>query len=86
MIAAVIRSGIRLGMSETTDTLVLIISEEMGQLSVARNGRIYHNLSPQEIRKKINEYLTEESQEIIESETAPENEPVTQISKNPVTN
>ena len=73
-------------MSETTDTLVLIISEETGQMSVTRNGRIYYNLSPQEIRKKINDYLTEESQEIIESETAPENKSVTQISENPVAN
>ena len=55
-------------------------------MSVTRNGRIYHNLSPQEIRKKINEYLTEESSEIVESETAVENETVTQISENPVTN
>ena len=81
-----LRHRAALGMSETTDTLVLIISEETGQMSVTRNGRIYYNLSPQEIRKKINDYLTEESQEIIESETAPENKSVTQISENPVAN
>jgi len=81
-----LRHRAALGMSETTDTLVLIISEETGQMSVTRNGRIYHNLSPQEIRKKINDYLTEDSQEIIESETTAENEPVTQISENPVIN
>ncbi len=48
------------GMSEVTDSLVLVVSEETGQMSVARNGNVYHNLSGQEIREKIREYLTEE--------------------------
>lgn len=48
------------GMSEVTDTLILVVSEETGQMSVARNGIVYHNLSGQEIREKIREYLTEE--------------------------
>lgn len=48
------------GMSEVTDTLILVVSEETGQMSVARNGVVYHNLSGQEIREKIREYLTEE--------------------------
>jgi diadenylate cyclase len=48
------------GMSEVTDTLILVVSEETGQMSVARNGIVFHNLSGQEIRDKIREYLTEE--------------------------
>ncbi len=55
-----LRHRAAIGMSETTDTIILIVSEETGQLSVARNGTIYHNLSNQEIRSKINDYLTEE--------------------------
>jgi len=55
-----LRHRAAIGMSETTDTLVLVISEETGQLSVVRNGQIFHNLSTQEVRKKINEYFTEE--------------------------
>jgi diadenylate cyclase len=51
------RAGI--GMSEITDTLVLLVSEETGQLSAARNGQIYHNLSLPEVRQKINEYMME---------------------------
>ena len=46
-----------MGMSENTDTLVLVVSEETGQISVARNGALAHNLSPQEVRKRINQYL-----------------------------
>ncbi len=48
------------GMSEVTDTLILVVSEETGQMSVAKNGIVFHNLSGQEIREKIREYLTEE--------------------------
>lgn len=49
------RAGI--GMSEATDAIVLIVSEETGQLSMAKNGKILHNLSFQEIRETINDYL-----------------------------
>ena len=48
-----------LGMSEATDTLVLIVSEETGQMSLARNGQMDSNLSVPEIRKRINTYLLE---------------------------
>jgi len=54
-----LRHRAAIGMSEQTDTLVLVVSEETGQLSVARNGRVFYSLSPQDIRKKINDYLSE---------------------------
>jgi diadenylate cyclase len=56
-----LRHRAAIGMSEATDTLVLVVSEETGQMSVVRNGVIYNNLSPAEIRKKVNEYIYEES-------------------------
>ncbi len=49
------RAGI--GMSEATDALILIISEETGQISMAKNGKVLHNLSFQEVREIINDYL-----------------------------
>jgi diadenylate cyclase len=49
------RAGI--GMSEATDALILVISEETGQISMAKNGKILHNLSFQEVREIINDYL-----------------------------
>ena len=55
-----LRHKAAIGMSEATDTIILIVSEETGQLSVARNGTIYHNLSNQEIRAKMNDYLAED--------------------------
>lgn len=53
-----LRHRAAIGMSEATDTLVLIISEETGQVSLARNGKILHNLSFQEVRELINDYLS----------------------------
>lgn len=52
------RAGI--GMSEATDTLVLVVSEETGQLSMMKNGKVLHNLSFQEVREIINDYLNNE--------------------------
>ena len=56
------RAGI--GMSENTDTLVVVVSEETGQISTMRNGAISHNLSTQELRKVINEYLFEDHPDV----------------------
>lgn len=55
-----LRHRAALGMSETTDTLIMVVSEETGQLSMAKNGKLIHNLSPQELRRNINAYLFEE--------------------------
>ncbi|MEO1051244.1 MAG: diadenylate cyclase CdaA [Bacteroidota bacterium] len=55
-----LRHRAAIGMSEVTDTLVLVVSEETGQMSIVQNGKIFHNLSALEIRKKINEYLFED--------------------------
>ena len=67
-----LRHRAALGMSEATDTLILIVSEETGQLSMARNGELIHNLSPQEIRKAINDYLFDEEEEVKEASSAKE--------------
>ncbi|MFY0607255.1 MAG: diadenylate cyclase CdaA [Cyclobacteriaceae bacterium] len=53
------RAGI--GMSENTDSFVVAVSEETGQISTMRDGEIFSNLSAQELRKAINEYLYEDS-------------------------
>lgn len=52
-----LRHRAALGMSENTDCLVIVISEETGQLTAAQNGVFHRNLSIQEVRKMINEYL-----------------------------
>ena len=52
------RSGI--GMSENTDTLVMIISEETGRLILARNGKYLKGLKLKQVEQKILEYLHNE--------------------------
>ncbi|MFC2123303.1 diadenylate cyclase CdaA [Bacteroidota bacterium] len=55
-----LRHRAAIGMTEVTDSLVLVVSEETGQMSVVLRGEIKHNLSGQEIRQMIKNYLTEE--------------------------
>ena len=61
-----LRHRAAIGMSEATDTLILVVSEETGQMSLARHGHIWHNMSGLDIRKRINEYLQEESSPVTE--------------------
>ncbi|WP_420316694.1 diadenylate cyclase CdaA [Ekhidna sp.] len=48
-----------LGMSENTETFIIAVSEETGQISAMQNGEVMHNISAQELRRKINKYLNE---------------------------
>jgi diadenylate cyclase len=52
-----LRHRAAVGMTEVTNTLVLVVSEETGQVSVAKNGILESNLSIQETRAVINDYL-----------------------------
>jgi uncharacterized protein (TIGR00159 family) len=42
-----------LGLALETDALVIIVSEERGEISVAHNGELNVNLSPEELRKLL---------------------------------
>ena len=66
-----LRHRAAIGMSEVTDTMIIVVSEETGQMSLARNGFIWHNLSALELRRKINEYLFETGDEAPEGAVAP---------------
>ena len=48
------------GMSESTDTLVMAISEETGRLILARNGKFLRALKLRQVEQKILEYLHRE--------------------------
>jgi diadenylate cyclase len=49
-----------IGMSESTDTLVMAISEETGRLILARNGKFLRGLKLKQVEQKILEYLHNE--------------------------
>lgn len=46
-----------LGLSEQTDAIILIVSEETGALSIACESRLYYDLSVEEIRKMLENRL-----------------------------
>lgn len=56
-----LRHRAAVGVSELTDTVVLVVSEEKGQMSIAYNGRLETNLSATEVRNRLNYYLFEKS-------------------------
>ena len=56
------RAGI--GMSENSDAVILIVSEETGQISLAVNGRLTRNYSKETLQEALEGYLlTEEKAE-----------------------
>jgi diadenylate cyclase len=44
------------GISEATDALTIIISEETGAISYALGGQIHHDISPVELRQALEKY------------------------------
>lgn len=50
-----------LGMSEQSDAIVVVVSEETGIVSVALGGELIRNLSEFELREKLMEYLLDNS-------------------------
>ncbi len=57
------RAGI--GLSENSDAIVLIVSEETGTMSVARSGMLQRPLTPEDIRAVLEEIYAPESSWIL---------------------
>ncbi len=45
------------GLSEQTDAVVLVVSESTGQISLARGGRLRQGLSPEEVRRLLEDLM-----------------------------
>jgi uncharacterized protein (TIGR00159 family) len=61
------RAGV--GLAELTNAIVLIVSEETGQLSFVKNGDIAHGTTILELRKVLNRYLSDEDTAAEEAKT-----------------
>ena len=60
-----------LGMSDETDAIVVVVSEETGQISIAEGGRLIRAVDPGELRSELGRLLlSEPEKETVEDETA----------------
>ncbi|GHV77326.1 membrane protein [Spirochaetia bacterium] len=50
-----------LGMSEQSDAVILVVSEETGAISLAVDSRLYYDLSPIEVQRKLKELLEQKT-------------------------
>ena len=48
-----------IGISEVSDSVTIIVSEETGRVSMTKDGRLYYDLKSDELKLKLNKYLTE---------------------------
>ncbi|MFS8531267.1 diadenylate cyclase CdaA [Sphaerobacter thermophilus] len=46
-----------MGITEESDAIAVVVSEETGQIAVAHNGRLYRNLDPERLRKVLRTLL-----------------------------
>jgi len=52
-----LRHRAAIGLSEITDAVVLVVSEETGAMSLVRHGVVHRNLPTSELRARLNEWL-----------------------------
>ncbi|MBF8969836.1 MULTISPECIES: diadenylate cyclase CdaA [unclassified Streptococcus] len=50
------------GLSEVSDALTVIVSEETGEISYTRNGTLVHDVSPAELRAVLEDFYTVEEE------------------------
>ncbi|PTX22648.1 uncharacterized protein (TIGR00159 family) [Pontibacter mucosus] len=57
-----LRHRAAIGLTEITDSVVLVVSEETGQIALVRNGEAYRNLTSADLRLKLNQFLFDTDQ------------------------
>jgi len=64
------RAGI--GITEETDAVAVVVSEESGQIALCYGGKIEQNLKPKQLAKRLNEVLTGSNTDSDNEETSNE--------------
>ena len=47
-----------IGMSEISDAIIIVVSEETGEISIAQGGDIRQHLDPARLQQTLQRYLT----------------------------
>lgn len=47
-----------IGMSEISDAIIIVVSEETGGISIAHNGQLRRNIEPEKLTQAINRYIS----------------------------
>lgn len=53
-----------MGITEETDAIALVVSEETGALSLCYQGKLEHDLEPDDLRQRINEILAGDANDL----------------------
>ncbi len=59
-----------IGISEISDAVVVVVSEETGQIAIAQSGHLYRNLEPQRLSQILQRFLSVNSRRREPSEVA----------------
>ena len=54
-----------LGLSEETDAIILVVSEESGAISLAYEGHLYYDLTREQLVEDLERYLEISSRDVI---------------------
>jgi len=52
-----LRHRAAIGLTEVTDSVVLVVSEETGQISLVKDGQVFRNLAVSDLRSRLNHFL-----------------------------
>ena len=62
-----LRHRAALGITEQTDAIAIVVSEETGNISIAEDGVLNQNITAQELRRELNERMTSTLQRSLRS-------------------
>ncbi len=61
-----LRHRAALGLTEESDAVTIVVSEETGAVSICHDGKIERNLGDDEFRKRLDEFFLRDEQQVTE--------------------